>query len=494
MTPLAQVVHVMRRDLRQHLGFAIAFALLVVLAVMRSGGVVVPGAGSELGVMPLVLLAMLVAAAAVQADAPLDPTNFWATRPLDPRAVLAAKLGVALLLLAVAVLGQLAALAILGVAPGDMGMWTTDGALSFAQWVVAAMVLGAVTRDLRTLAIALLGGAVGGVVLTVVLDAPLRMILVAVSPALQLLWPVAALALLAWVFMTRDAAWYVRAAGVALMVLVPVTHMLGDVGLSLRRRLPEAPALPRITGRVLLPDLVEQAAGVSGFTLRVRVEGARPGWKFRLTGAQMVLTLADGRPIRVDGARDQHDLTPDSATSGEVFIPLPSPTVRDAVRNGVRDAVIQGQVIASEMRVVDTLPWRKGATVTRDGMRVAVEKVEGPGGAPRLGVRVGGVIRDRTSFVVGQARSAMETHFSLVNRRTGEVVRLQNRMAEYGPSGLVLPQLAYREVYAEYEPLPGWAMRTPHAVRVDDAWLRDARIVVRVETVRGGYPVVWGSN
>lgn len=490
MNPVRQVVHVLRKDLRQQLWFAAGFLILAVGAVLRVGGLAVPVVATEFGTFSMVLLAMLAAAAAVQGDAPTDPTNFWATRPIDPRAVLGAKLALGALLLGVAVVAQWSALALVRTPLGEVAEFTIPGALSLAQWVIGAMVLGAVMRDLKSLAIALPLAVIGGVLATALLDAPLRMILVMTGPALKFLWPVAALALLGWLFLTRDTSWYIRAAGTVLMALVPVTLMVPDLGFTIGRLPAPADDAPRITGSVILPDSAARRAGVSGFDLRVRVHGARPGWKFRLTRAEMVLTLADGRVVRAGPTTDLHDLTPDAVTSGEVFIPVPMPAVREAVVSGVREVVLQGDVTASELRVVDTLPWRRGASAARDGVRVTIGKIAGTGDEPRLGVRVGMLVRDRSYFIVGRGGGLRDWRVILVNRRTGEVVPLRSFTSEVGPFGLVLPERNYQEVYAEYQ-IPD---STPNATRIDDAWLREAGVVVQVERGRGSYPVVWGSR
>ncbi|HEX4934494.1 MAG TPA: hypothetical protein VFV33_14995, partial [Gemmatimonadaceae bacterium] len=208
---------------------------------------------------------------------------------------------------------------------------------------------------------------------------------------------------------------------------------------------------------------------------------------YRLFGTTVSLRLADGRIVRVQAPEEIRELR------DSTFITLvPREVVLDAMRVGIRDVEVRGQVSVARVQVLDTLPWKAGTVHLRDGMRLAIEKATTGPEEPRVGIRAGGVSRPKRAFAIGIGGWAPQ--YKLVNLRTGEEVKLQNRMSESGPSGLVLPSSDYQEIYSEFEPVPGWAMKRPFAVKIDQAWLTDAAIIAYVEQPKGSYAVRWGSR
>jgi len=91
MTKLGQVLHVARKDLWLARGWVLGYVLLLLLVTAA----VVLATGTEfrlLGRLALLIAAMVFTAVVIQADSPVRTDAFWVTLPLDPGAVLAAKL------------------------------------------------------------------------------------------------------------------------------------------------------------------------------------------------------------------------------------------------------------------------------------------------------------------------------------------------------------------------------------------------------------------
>lgn len=170
MNGMAQVLHVVRKDLRQYAWLAglmvaaVAYDTYSAVAGFDAGSALlgprfpVPFLPSGLSL----LVGILVAAFTVQSDSPARDDAFWGTRPLAPGAVFAAKL---LLVGALAVLlpllGQAVALTAHGAPFASLPSHLGESLLRQGAVVTGAALLAGLTPDLRTFFVAF-GAAVIG--------------------------------------------------------------------------------------------------------------------------------------------------------------------------------------------------------------------------------------------------------------------------------------------------------------------------------------------
>ncbi len=153
MSPLQQVVHVLRKDLTRLRWFVATYVLLCALAVAR-----VAGWAEIFGSTPMVLswLAILVVVLAIQDDAPLHDNVAWRAQPFTPASMLAAKLLLMAILFTVGLSGQLICAWMFRADAMLIGQlfWQSSGILLF---LVGAALLAAPTSNIRTFLLTLIG-------------------------------------------------------------------------------------------------------------------------------------------------------------------------------------------------------------------------------------------------------------------------------------------------------------------------------------------------
>jgi hypothetical protein len=162
MTWFAQVRHVMAKDVRQARWFLIAYGSVVLLATAHA--LQWPGASNgilDTSMFMVVVTGMFLVASFIQADSPFRSDAFWASRPFHPMAMLVAKLSLATLVVMVpALTGQLAALADNAVPMTSLLTLAGRSVWMYALWLLVAMLLAAMTRDVRGFTTALVAVSV----------------------------------------------------------------------------------------------------------------------------------------------------------------------------------------------------------------------------------------------------------------------------------------------------------------------------------------------
>lgn len=149
MTFLNQAIHLLKNDLLRFRLPLLAIGVIIgahVSGFWPDSGMGGLGSRIPIGLLPLVLGALAVVA--VQRDSPFDDRAFWTTRPVDPSAMLAAKLAFVSLLVAVPVAVEAIWFASLG-AGSDVAPMMLDSAVLLAVVVFGAAACGAMTRSLR---------------------------------------------------------------------------------------------------------------------------------------------------------------------------------------------------------------------------------------------------------------------------------------------------------------------------------------------------------
>ena len=508
MTKLAQVRHVMMKDLREFRWLLAVYLGLVALATAYS--VELKGFGdSAFGfqMFLVVLVGMIVAASLVQGDSPVRVDAHWATQPLYPSAVLGAKFAVAaIVLIGVPAIGQFAGLLARHVAIRDVPGALGTEALAYGRWILTAMVIGAVTRDLRAVIIVLVGVPVLLVVISLwgtgTQPQPARAIHYAgyVTAIIELVFVAACVALLAYLYRSRDVRPLTWVAGfVAVMIgFVSVTPEPTGADVDL-------PAgVSRTAVRLDLEPGGSTANGVPQLSFRLWIDSLPAAQRLQLLDGVTTLRARDGAVLRVPLGRAssvlrfQAHATTRVAWLGEKqetrrsigsSVPV-TDSVRREMDSGIASAGLDGRLLVSTPDFADTVPLAVGSIIEHSGERTRLTRwTYGLGRASVSLSSLAVVLHPQPSapFEVGQWVGGIELEYSLVNEVRHEAVALQYRGGSSQMGWLVLPGTQTLSATV--------ALETPRehagvgAAPIDDDWFRDARLVITHWVPRGSYPV-----
>jgi hypothetical protein len=174
MTSTAQALHVARKDVRYTRWALIVYSALVLVALVHALALPLaagPNALAPNGVgrsnplsmtmLVLVLLGIILAATAVQADSPVQSNAFWASRPFGAGAMVGAKLlycGV--VLVGMPLIAEAIGMLRYNVIPGALAATLIQSVLIYGLVLLCTAVVAALTTDLR-------GFIVGALVLVV---------------------------------------------------------------------------------------------------------------------------------------------------------------------------------------------------------------------------------------------------------------------------------------------------------------------------------------
>jgi hypothetical protein len=237
MSWLAQVRHVAWKDIRQSRWILLVYVLIVTLATEQIVGPI----DVEVSFLPttllLVLLGIAGSAVFVQSDSPSRSDAFWASRPFYGSALAAEKVTMLALLLAIGLGGEIIALEAFHVATGEFVATLAASVLTYGAWLLAAAMLGAVTRDLRTFTVSIIVVVVvSGIAGTTLLSGHAQ------EPVIRLLAFIGAvLGLIVFTLMyerrTRSRALWVLAVVAVLAELYPYSPSVSSRRFRSRRRL-----------------------------------------------------------------------------------------------------------------------------------------------------------------------------------------------------------------------------------------------------------------
>lgn len=498
----AQVAHVGRKDLRLVRWHAAAYAGVVAEATASAvgWGAFAPGAPSLWSSAP-VLLGMAVAALLVQADSPARADAFWATLPLRPSAVCAAKLLVAVtVLLALPLLGQLAGLLAHAVAPADVPGLLAESALTYGAWLCLAAVAAALTPDFRGFVVAAILAALGWAVGSQVVwwlggasaagGAPPPLLVPAVATG-------GALLLLGHQYLTRDVrrgAWIAGLLGGVVLVLPllaarPVRSVPAAAG-----------AVPDHLRRVALGIYEVRLRGGSETEVMLRVDGGSEHHVDVLVSPVVRVRMADGSAVAV-AAEDHHVRQTlsfaqpadgfrwlgERPSSGTMIVPvsvaLPA-AQRAAIAEGSARLALEGRVEVQEPRLRAALPLRAGAAAAGGGRRMRVVGVQAWGEGVAVELQESSVAPSR-SFARADDPHGPRS-FALVNRERGEALALGPGSRTGNRSGLVLPGPgAQVQTWQLTSQLPD-----DSGVRIGADWLERAHLLLFDWAPVGSYPIL----
>ena len=177
-----QALHVARKDIRYTRWALVVYSLVVLVALLHA--LMLPLATGPNGsvmsnplsatMLVVVLLGIVLAAVAVQADSPVQSNAFWASRPFAPGAMLGGKLlycgGV---ILGVPLVAELIGLLRFNVTPDALVASLVKSAVVYGLILLCTVVVAGLTGDLRGFIVASLALVVGFLItVAVVFDSP----------------------------------------------------------------------------------------------------------------------------------------------------------------------------------------------------------------------------------------------------------------------------------------------------------------------------------
>jgi hypothetical protein len=489
---LAQVPHVMAKDLRQSRWMLLGYSAVVVLATLDALRQPVASSGPrELSMFVVLVAGTLIAAAVVQADSPVRSDAFWAPRPLHPTAVLAAKMiGMLLLVVGIPLLAQIVVLAWNGLSAIEVVTIAGRSAWIYALWLLVGTLVAAVTRDLRSFTTAMIVVLIGALMVAslVEMNSVVRVARTAPVVASTLVAVVggacASAALLA-LYRTRamrHLTWAAMGAAVPCLLVGLFWTPQPPLATETRVAPPTVPTTPlRVEVRLDTP---------SGSMLSVVADSAPTTNRLLLLESAMVtLQLLDGSEVHVPIGRgiilERPNVPVGTDTrwvAGQAPLPRPgSPPARltrrhsDAIRRGVSAAWIDGTLWAVEPRVDFTLPFRVGESRRENGHAVdIVRSRDGQSGAFASVIR--SWIRRSSTYDNDRFMLPMwnAPRYVLLNRARGEAVAPHEESRGGSTGGLVLPG-AWRMI--EMTALERES-RYGEEFPVDNAWVAESELVV----------------
>ncbi len=510
MTSFRQALHVMGKDLRESryvLGAYLAITALATLAAVKPDWLNA-GTGTSAGVLLLPVVGMIVVASLVQGDSPTRADAFWASRPLNPSAVLAAKIMLTIaIVVAIPLLGQIAALVARQTDSGILTETVAVSAWTYTKWLTVAFLAAAMTRDLKTFVLTI--AAVPLIILALIAWTITRSrgtavgFLIGSRTDYYASWSVIAAgaagcaALLLYLYRTRDARPRTWVAGLACVFLImqtpgerPPRAEVTDTQAPVARTTFTI-ATARFIGRSqsgkpvypleLTADSVPQlqrltlvsgsaiVRGRSGSTAHQILDRSRFGLSLWSTAHALTdVTWLRERAIRVGSIAFGLDETD---------------SLRSIVNDGVADVQIDGRILVRIPGPADTLELRPGSSVARNGSTVTISKWSFADGGATLLLAESSLPANFDPFW----SRGDQTEFALVNERRHEAVVLNNQGGGSTGGWLVLPGVQVSTGELTYKtPL---SRPEEDSTMITDDWFRDAHLVISHWVSLGSYPI-----
>lgn len=502
MTWLAQMGHVALKDVRQFWWLLLLYAAIVaaVTANARAGG---PAAGSivvTLDAFIVVAFGMATAATVVQSDSPSRSTAFWATRPLDPSAVLTAKLVlVALGVVGLGVLGEIVGLEALGLRAAAIIAFVMRSIGLYAIWLVTAILVAALTADFRAFVITLIVAVIAFFALGQMLFVD-RYGVLHLSAWIPAIGGLIALGALAYRYQRRDASrivWALAAVGVFaafLFLLTSARIVTGQPPMSEK----VAPAMLAGTGGIVNHDQL---------VLHLRAVDSDSLHAYGFFCDTLIVHLRDGSLVPLEPRFAPTYLQSAALPAVGAVRWRPESRVRDlgvaaydlneeeraALAPGVTAIDVGGRVNEYVPELASVLPLRAGQSLARDGQRLQIEKVVNTTDSLLIELRRASIGDPEPFVFVGNDTpdpftwSHLSPRFALVNRLRGEGVLLNSRGSETSNGWVVLPGAPVQQSTMRLAPMRAAFPRD--TLPRDAAWYSDAQLYVFRWRAGGTYRV-----
>jgi len=499
MTTIAQMAHVARKDLRESRWPFTVYVLVVAVAAARVTGWWSPSRVLEMAMFIVVIAGVMLVATLIQSDSPLRADAFWATRPLAPRAVLMAKI----LLVVVIVVGLPVAAQAFAISSFDIHGVALVRRLStatseYARWLLIALALASVTRDLKSVIVAFVcipvALGIASDVWTSLFPGSVVFESSAFDQLVEWVGVVGCLALPFWLYTRRDGGWR----SLAVCAAVAACCLFGALNT------PSVPS-PRfgstVRGDAIAVSLApgQQAINQKEIQVLVRATSAPVGQRltFRLDGAE--IDLADGTKMQMHPLVSVLELgstrppslansvwlmpARDSAFS-QIVVLRPDFQQQALLAKGIKKITISGRISAATPRVPGSLRLAAGARLAVPGRRVSIRQWVTSGAQE---ITINSIELPQSADVSRQVESGSRVvTYALVNDARHEAIPLTIRGTSGGSSWLVLPG---DEVITRELTLDTREAFVGQSAGVDQRWYDGARLWLVDWVPAESYPV-----
>jgi len=496
MTPIAQALHVARKDLRESRWPISVYVALVALAIVAETRVssAVSLWSIWMSMYFVVISGMVLVTILVQSDSPGRSDAFWATRPLKPTAVAMAKILVAaVVVLGLALVAQSFALSSFDLHGLALLRRLPAAGFAYACWLLVAMVLAAMTKDLKTVIIAFLVTLVVTYLPWTIWTSWLWN-----APAVNtsswsayaprfvaLLGAAGSVALLFWLYRRRERG--VRAiVFAAAAVAGALTGAFGTSSLSASAPPSESDARGRAAIQVSMSR--SQTPDIGAMLLEVRPTTVPLGRELTLQDPRAEVELKDGTKMRLSTTSPFVDLNAvrpilsnnrwvgpnlDSTFAGTLWLHADAAQV-GAMDRGIRRITITGRVSETIPRVLGTMPLAINGHFTSPGRRAMLTSWSHARGQGEMRLDVTQLPWPVADAGPRWAQTNGALAYALVNDARHEALPLfVSSAGNGGPSWLVLPGDA---VWTSNLTLRTRAYSNETESPVDDRWLEGARL------------------
>lgn len=497
MTWIAQLWHVFRKDLTEQWRLLLVYVAIVVVATLHGlEWQPVSRAGSGFTMVLLALMGVTLVGAAVQSDSPTRSDAFWVSHPFDRSAMWMTKVCFALLVLAIALAGQVIVVRSFDVHGLDAFAAAGKSALFYGALILIALVVAGLTRDLRSFGLGLVLVPVAIFVITLSTDVARLQLHVTPGAIVPLKWAAVALEIgvFAWLYHHRDARGRGRMTAYAACVIGISAFTLD------RQPSPETHARAATAPRAVLSlerQRNSEARDRFGLTLQLVVRPGEPGFRHTLLGPIASIAFRDGTSLRVamttaslDVSSGQGAMLPRSrgfqwledrpvAVQRVALNAVLSSEQLRRIREGAVSIVVEGRMVVSEAVPLATMPLREGAELNRNGLRVRISGWRHDDGDPALSLHSRRVVGGEDGLPA--LNWSQQLNYALVNPGRREALGLDRLQSGSSLDGMVLPASTLLRETGQY----GRGI----AVQLDEEWLRGAELMIVGEREIGSYAV-----
>ena len=396
MSGMAELWHIVRKDVRQSRWLLIVYLALVIAATLGAVTRETLLDGNLQWVAALIIIVgPIIAASIIQADSPTQADAFWASHPFRRWAMLGAKVVLVVgVLFVVPLIGQLLGVSAFEVPAHDLAAIMLVTAANYGLLLLVAAFLGALTRDLRGLILLLIGFFVVLTAVAIVLSELQWSWTGVLSGVLRTLAIGGIVALFVALYLRRGLRGG-RALGVGALALFLVAgvHPMGQPAPTTLSGLPHASSAAAIA--LALRDTAE-ITRTGQALLRLRLENGADSRHYRLDESYLRFFLRGGatldlpqrqlasrsmRPTFSPGALTVPGM-PRISSIDEPFVHSVTdvtvdltPAQRATLMRGVDSAEFVSTVTVLEPRLLMTLPLQVGAHALAGGYDVHIDRL-----------------------------------------------------------------------------------------------------------------------
>jgi hypothetical protein len=483
----AQVGHVFVKDVRYARWAIGLFLVAAVIAVLRAFvSADNPLFGSALPAGILTMLGVAIAAFVVQADPPAIAKAFWASRPFSPIAVLAAKLVFVLaVILTVPLVLQVAALRSFNLEANSIAALALGSATEYAAYLVLAVVVAALTPDLRSFGLVyIVAFVLTFVIASVVSPSPSTQSAGPGSNPMTFISYFLYAGLLCYVYLRREAnlrAWL----GVPAIFLV--NAIVGNRASYGREHFRSNIEAPRLTFAAVDAP---QSTDPERFRLHVSAVGGSSDVEFALAIDAITVHLLNGEAISLNGFRQgaivRRATLPTAAGPVQIhdsqfsaFVPIVGVQISEAesakIRIGVSRVDLDGHLLAVRPRLVTEFASPGARTIQLHGSRMHVHDVTIGRDQVTARVETDSFDDEAGSYNYGTGQLGSPT-IALVGDSLNMALLMVSTTGGGGAGWFVLPGVSVSHQTQRLQMNAAWLSRSP--IGFPSGWLQHSHVAV----------------